>query len=91
MLKRRPECGNPCSLCERSCPVKAIESSGKIIMSECFQCLDCQIEYNDNTRCPPLAKIRKQSERSNLGVSDTPELPEVFNPNLVMMSTKVAT
>ena len=91
MLKRRPECGNPCSLCERSCPVKAIESSGKIIMSECFQCLDCQIEYNDNTRCPPIAKIRKQSERSNLGVSDTPELPKVFNPNLVMMSTKVAT
>ena len=22
MLKRRPECGNPCRLCERSCPVR---------------------------------------------------------------------
>ncbi len=64
LLKRRPECGNPCHLCERSCPVRAIESSGKIIMSECFQCLDCQVEYYDDQRCPPLAKVRKQLERA---------------------------
>lgn len=59
LLKRRPECGSPCHLCERSCPVKAIERSGKIIMAECFQCLDCQVEYYDDRRCPPLAKARK--------------------------------
>lgn len=63
LLKRRPECGNPCHLCERSCPVRAIESSGKIIMAECFQCLDCQVEYYDDRRCPPLAKLRKRKER----------------------------
>jgi len=64
-LKRRPQCGTGgCHLCERSCPVKAIESSGKIIMSECFQCLDCQVEYYDDHRCPPLAQARKQRERS---------------------------
>ena len=63
LLKRRPECGNPCHLCERSCPVRAIESSGKIVMAECFQCLDCMVEYHDDKRCPPLAKIRKQLER----------------------------
>ncbi len=62
MLKRRPECGNPCHLCERSCPVRAIESSGKIIMAECFQCLDCQVEYYDDKRCPPLAKERKRND-----------------------------
>lgn len=67
MLKRRPECGNPCHLCERSCPVRAIESSGKIIMAECFQCLDCQVEYYDDRRCPPLAKMRKQLERAKKG------------------------
>ncbi len=61
LLKRRPECGNPCHLCERSCPVRAIESSGKIKMAECFQCLDCQVEYYDDKRCPPLAKARKLS------------------------------
>ena len=54
LLKRRPECGNPCHLCERSCPVRAIEKTGKIVTAECFQCLDCQVEYYDDKRCPPL-------------------------------------
>jgi NosR/NirI family transcriptional regulator, nitrous oxide reductase regulator len=60
LLKRRPECGNPCHLCERSCPVRAIERSGKIITAECFQCLDCQVEYYDDKRCPPLVQATKQ-------------------------------
>jgi transcriptional regulator of nitric oxide reductase len=61
LLKRRPECGNPCHLCERSCPVRAIEKTGKIVTAECFQCMDCQVEYYDDKRCPPLvlaAKLR---------------------------------
>jgi transcriptional regulator of nitric oxide reductase len=61
LLKRRPECGNPCHLCERGCPVRAIESTGRIVTAECFQCLDCQVEYYDDERCPPLvlaAKLR---------------------------------
>jgi polyferredoxin len=73
LLKRRPECGSPCHLCERSCPVKAIEPSGKIIMAECFQCLDCQVEYYDDQRCPPLAKQRKLRERGPTG--SRPQLP----------------
>jgi len=64
LLKRRPECGISCHLCERSCPVKAIRPSGEIVMAECFQCLDCQVEYYDDRRCPPLAKQRKLRERS---------------------------
>ena len=64
VLKRRPECGATCQLCERSCPVKAIRPSGEIVMAECFQCLDCQVEYYDDRRCPPLAKQRKQRARS---------------------------
>ena len=59
LLKRRPECGSPCHLCERSCPVRAIENTGKIITSECFQCLDCQVEYYDDKRCPPLVRAAK--------------------------------
>ena len=61
-LKRRPECGSPCHLCERACPVRAILPTGKIVTAECFQCLDCQVEYYDEKRCPPLvqaAKLRK--------------------------------
>ena len=59
LLKRRPECGSPCHLCERSCPVRAIENTGKIITAECFQCLDCQVEYYDDKRCPPLVRAAK--------------------------------
>src|SRR5262245_14920004 len=59
LLKRRPECGNPCHLCERSCPVRAIAPTGKIVTAECFQCLDCQVEYYDDARCPPLARATK--------------------------------
>ncbi|MDP6953602.1 MAG: 4Fe-4S binding protein, partial [Alphaproteobacteria bacterium] len=61
-LDRRPECGSPCQLCTKSCSIGAIESSGTIIMSECLQCLDCQAEYHDDRRCPPLAAQRKQRE-----------------------------
>jgi hypothetical protein len=62
LLKRRPECGSPCRLCERACPVRAIEPSGKIATAECFQCLDCQVEYYDDSRCPPLVKAAKLRE-----------------------------
>jgi transcriptional regulator of nitric oxide reductase len=72
MLKRRPECGNPCHLCETSCPVKAVETSGKIKMAECFQCLDCQVEYYDDQRCPPLAKARKLKLRAKPDVLPIP-------------------
>jgi NosR/NirI family nitrous oxide reductase transcriptional regulator len=59
LLKRRPECGSPCHLCERSCPVRAIEKTGKINTAECFQCMDCQVEYYDDKRCPPLVQAAK--------------------------------
>jgi NosR/NirI family transcriptional regulator, nitrous oxide reductase regulator len=67
LLKRRPECGSPCRLCERSCPVRAIEKSGKIITAECFQCLDCQVEYYDDKRCPPLVQAGKRRDRADVG------------------------
>jgi transcriptional regulator of nitric oxide reductase len=64
LLKRRPECGNPCHLCERSCPVRAIVPSGKIITAECFQCLDCQVEYYDDERCPPLVQAARRRDEA---------------------------
>jgi NosR/NirI family transcriptional regulator, nitrous oxide reductase regulator len=63
ILKRRKECGNPCHLCEKSCPTQAIQSSGKIDMNECFYCFDCQEEYYDIHRCPPLVQRKKQLYR----------------------------
>lgn len=63
-LRRRAECGSPCRLCEAACPVRAIETSGKIVSSECFQCLDCQVEYFDDRRCPPLVAARRLEVRN---------------------------
>jgi NosR/NirI family transcriptional regulator, nitrous oxide reductase regulator len=68
LLKRRPECGSACHLCESSCPVQAISRTGKIKTAECFQCLDCQVEYFDDHRCPPLAAIRKRAVKPIGGV-----------------------
>ena len=58
-LRRRPQCGAPCRICERGCPVGAIRPDGAINMDECLQCLDCQVTYFDEQSCPPLIRLRK--------------------------------
>ena len=65
-LKRREECGSPCKLCSKECPINAIERDGTINMSECFYCLDCQSLYYDNHKCPPLVIKRKKNTRSSI-------------------------
>ncbi len=61
-LKRRPQCGSQCRICESVCPVGAIKRSGEIDLNECFYCLDCQVTYYDDHRCPPLIARRKRGE-----------------------------
>ena len=61
-LKRHPECGTRCRICETVCPVGAIKRSGEIDMNECFYCLDCQVTYADDQRCPPMIARRKRRE-----------------------------
>ena len=63
-LERREECGNPCQLCTRRCPVQAIAPSGQINMDECFYCLDCQVIYHDERQCPPLVNRRKRMTKA---------------------------
>jgi NosR/NirI family transcriptional regulator, nitrous oxide reductase regulator len=62
-LQRRPECGSPCQLCARRCPIQAIAPSGAINMDECFYCLDCQVIHNDATVCPPLVNEARRNRR----------------------------
>ncbi len=59
-LRRRDECGSPCQLCARRCPINAIKPDGAIRMDECFYCLDCQAIYHDQHVCPPLVRGRRQ-------------------------------
>ena len=63
-LRRRKECGRPCQICEKQCEVQAIRPTGEINPNECHYCLDCQVTYWDEVRCPPLADKRRRREKS---------------------------
>lgn len=63
-LRRRKECGHPCQICAVDCPVKAIDPLGKINYNECVYCLECQVDYADEYKCPPLVQRRKIYERA---------------------------
>ena len=68
-LKRKPQCGTSCRICEADCPVGAIEPTGQINMNECLQCLDCQVDYYDDEKCPPLIQRKKRKEaRADAGI-----------------------
>jgi hypothetical protein len=49
--------------------VRAIAPTGKIIMAECFQCLDCQVEYYDDRRCPPLVQAARRRDEEGMGAT----------------------
>ncbi|MQQ08820.1 4Fe-4S binding protein [Epibacterium sp. SM1979] len=63
-IARRADCGSPCQLCRVKCNYGAIQKSGKISYSECFQCLDCVTIHNDDTQCVPLILAARQRNRS---------------------------
>jgi polyferredoxin len=58
-LPRRAECGTPCQTCRHGCGYQAIKTQGTIDYAECFQCLDCVTDYQDEQRCLPLIRDRK--------------------------------
>jgi NosR/NirI family nitrous oxide reductase transcriptional regulator len=59
-LKRRKECGSPCQLCAKECEIQAIHPDGRINANECHYCLDCQMTYHNENKCPPLINKRKK-------------------------------
>lgn len=62
-LRRRKECGKPCQTCAHDCPVHAIRPTGEINANECHYCLDCQVIYYNDNKCPPLIERRKRREQ----------------------------
>jgi polyferredoxin len=63
-LRRHRECGRPCQVCAVECEVQAIRKNGEINANECHYCLDCQVTYWNNQKCPPEIERRKRRERS---------------------------
>ena len=62
-LKRYKDCGNPCQLCAKDCPVEAIHPTGEINPNECIQCLHCQMLYHHPYKCPVVIQKRLKTER----------------------------
>ena len=67
-LKRRPQCGSECHICEVRCTVQAIDPIGRINPNECVYCLNCQANYHDNKTCMVLIKreARRQGQASSV-------------------------
>lgn len=63
-LQRRKECGRPCQICADQCESRAIRNTGEINTNECHYCLECQVTFGDEARCPPLVERRLARERS---------------------------
>ncbi|MGO4323827.1 4Fe-4S binding protein [Pseudomonas sp. P9_35] len=78
-LKRRKECGNPCQLCAKECEIQAIHPDGRINANECHYCLDCQMTWHNENKCPPL--INKRKKRGKATATDPQLIPVVqVNP-----------
>lgn len=63
-IPRREDCGSPCQLCKVRCHYNAIEKSGRVAYSECFQCLDCVSIHDDETRCVPIVLHTRREARA---------------------------
>ena len=63
-LRRRPQCGRECRLCEPRCTVGAIDPLGRINPNECVLCLRCQVIFHDPNTCPTLMRRARAAKAS---------------------------
>jgi NosR/NirI family nitrous oxide reductase transcriptional regulator len=76
-LKRRKECGDPCQLCAKECEIQAIHPDGRINANECHYCLDCQMTYHNENKCPPLVNKNKRNMRGKKAPASAELIPVV--------------
>jgi len=71
-LRRYRECGSPCQRCAGECPVQAIHPEGPINPNECIQCLNCQVLYHHDQKCPVV--IQKRIKREKRAAMSSPSM-----------------
>ncbi|WP_293265477.1 transcriptional regulator NosR [Neptunomonas sp.] len=76
-LYRRKECGQPCKLCANECEIQAIHPDGTINANECHHCLDCQMTYHSNDKCPPLVVKKRKARKANQAVLAENQIPSI--------------
>lgn len=81
-LRRRPDCGYPCQICAHACEMQAIGRTGEINANECHYCLDCQVTYSNDHKCPVLILRRKRRERAGTAAA-APHTPSRLNQGLI--------
>jgi NosR/NirI family nitrous oxide reductase transcriptional regulator len=70
-LKRRKQCGYECQLCAKNCMVQAIHPLGQINPNECLYCMNCQVIYWDDHKCPPLVMKRERRGKKSVAPAVT--------------------
>jgi transcriptional regulator of nitric oxide reductase len=65
-IARRAECGSPCQLCRVKCNYGAIDRTGRVNYSECFQCLDCVTIFADPKTCVPRVIAARRAGRDGV-------------------------
>ena len=78
-LKRRKECGTQCQICAQECEIQAIHPSGEINANECHWCLDCQVTFHDEQKCPPLLRQYKKRHKMDRVLNEIPVVQETIN------------
>jgi len=58
-LKRYDFCTS-CKICGRTCNPQAITANGLIVNRECFDCMDCQVNFWDEDICPVLIRRKRE-------------------------------
>ncbi|NQZ54437.1 MAG: regulatory protein NosR [Piscirickettsiaceae bacterium] len=78
-LKRRKECGSQCQTCALECEIQAIHPTGEINANECHWCLDCQVTFHNEQKCPPLLKKYKKRHKMSKSLNEIPVVQEIIH------------
>lgn len=86
-LRRHKECASPCQRCAKECMVQAIHPNGKIDANECLYCMNCQVLYWHDHKCPPMIQRRLRSERRREKASRILSTPTAAPQNATASAT----